>query len=121
MVDTYRHKGMRMKLTEEIKAKGIHDENVLRAVATVPRHIFMDSSFVEHAYEDKAFPIGSDQTISQPYTVAYQTELLNIKKGDRVLEIGTGTGYQACILAEMRAKVFSIERHRKLYLKAKEI
>ncbi|MGM0647804.1 MAG: protein-L-isoaspartate(D-aspartate) O-methyltransferase [Bacteroidota bacterium] len=120
MEDTYRHKGMRLKLAEQVSAKGIQDKAVLDALKTVPRHIFMDSSFVEHAYEDKAFPIGSSQTISQPYTVAFQTELLQIKKGDKVLEVGTGSGYQACILAEMGAKVFSIERHRKLYLKAKE-
>ncbi|MFO8055629.1 MAG: protein-L-isoaspartate(D-aspartate) O-methyltransferase [Bacteroidales bacterium] len=121
MVDSYRHKGMRLKLVEQVKAKGIRDERVLEAMGEVPRHVFMDSSFVEHAYEDKAFPIGSGQTISQPYTVAFQTELLQVKKGDKILEIGTGSGYQASLLAFMGAKVFSVERHRKLYLKAKEI
>lgn len=121
MVDSYRHKGMRMKLVEEVKAKGIQDERVLEAMREVPRHAFMDSSFVEHAYEDKAFPIGSEQTISQPYTVAVQSELLQVKKGDKILEIGTGSGYQASILAVMGAKVFSIERHRNLYLRARQI
>lgn len=121
MVDSYKHKGMRMKLVEKVRGKGIRDEKVLKAMQEVPRHIFMDSSFAEHAYEDKAFPIGSDQTISQPYTVAFQSELLQVKRGDKILEVGTGSGYQACILAEMGAKVFSIERHRKLYLKAREI
>ena len=121
MVDSYRHKGMRLKLVETVREKGISDEKVLKAMQQVPRHVFMDSSFVEHAYEDKAFPIGSDQTISQPYTVAFQSELLQVEKGDKILEVGTGSGYQACVLAEMGAKVFSIERHRKLYLKAREI
>ncbi len=121
MVDSYRHKGLRTRLAQELRAKGITDEKVLEAVREVPRHVFMDSSFVEHAYEDKPFPIGSDQTISQPYTVAFQTELLQVKKGDKILEIGTGSGYQASILAKMGAKVYSIERHRNLYLRAKEI
>lgn len=121
MVDSYRHQGLRMKLIEEIKAKRISDEKVLRAMKEIPRHVFMDSSFLEHAYEDKAFPIGSGQTISQPYTVAFQSQLLNVKRGDKILEIGTGSGYQASILALMGGKVFSIERHRNLFLKAQKI
>ena len=117
--DNYRHKGMRRSLVEELKNKGISDENVLNAINTVPRHVFLDSSFLDFAYQDKAFPIGSGQTISQPYTVAFQSSLLEIKNNMKVLEIGTGSGYQACILAEMGAKVFSIERQRKLYTKTK--
>lgn len=118
--DTFRHKGLRKKLVESIRLKGIRDENVLKAIEAVPRHLFFDSGFLEFAYEDKAFPIGAGQTISQPYTVAFQTELLQIKKGDKVLEIGTGSGYQASILYQMGAKVFSIERQRLLFVKAKE-
>lgn len=118
MVDSYKHKGLRKQLVETIRKKGIEDINVLNAIENVPRHFFFDSSFLNFAYEDKAFPIGSGQTISQPYTVAFQTELLELKKGDKVLEIGTGSGYQACILAEMGAKVFSIERQRVLFDKA---
>jgi protein-L-isoaspartate(D-aspartate) O-methyltransferase len=121
MEDTYRHKGMRRNLVERIIAKGIKDKNVLKAIETVPRHLFMDSSFLEYAYEDKPFPIGSGQTISQPYTVAFQTELLNIKKGDKVLEVGTGSGYQACVLIEMGAKVYTVERHKSLYLQSKKL
>ena len=117
--DNYRHKGMRKILVEELKSKGISDENVLNAINTVPRHVFLDSSFLNFAYQDKAFPIGSGQTISQPFTVAFQSSLLEIKKNMKVLEIGTGSGYQACVLAEMGAKVFSIERQRKLYTKTK--
>ena len=117
--DNYRHKGMRRNLVEELRNKGIKDENVLNAINNVPRHVFLDSSFVEFAYQDKAFPIGSGQTISQPFTVAFQTSLLEIQKNMKVLEIGTGSGYQACVLAEMGAKVFSIERQRKLYMKTK--
>ena len=117
--DNYRHKGMRRNLVEELRNKGIRDENVLKAINNVPRHVFLDSSFLEFAYQDKAFPIGSGQTISQPFTVAFQTSLLEIQKNMKVLEIGTGSGYQACILAEMGAKVFSIERQRKLYTKTK--
>ena len=117
--DNYRHKGMRKSLVEELKNKGISDENVLNAINTVPRHVFLDSSFLDFAYQDKAFPIGSGQTISQPFTVAFQSSLLEIKKNMKVLEIGTGSGYQACVLAEMGAKVFSIERQRKLYSKTK--
>lgn len=117
--DNYRHKGMRRNLVEELRNKGIRDENVLKAINNVPRHVFLDSSFLEFAYQDKAFPIGSGQTISQPFTVAFQTSLLEIQKNMKVLEIGTGSGYQACILAEMGAKVFSIERQRKLYTRTK--
>ena len=117
--DNYRHKGLRKILVEELKNKGISDENVLNAINAVPRHVFLDSSFLNFAYQDKAFPIGSGQTISQPFTVAFQSSLLEIKKNMKVLEIGTGSGYQACVLAEMGAKVFSIERQRKLYTKTK--
>lgn len=117
MQDLFKHKGLRKKLVEGIRNKGISDENVLSAIEKVPRHLFLDSSFTEFAYQDKPFPIGAGQTISQPYTVAFQSELLNIKEGDRVLEIGTGSGYQACILAEMGAKVFTVERQKGLYQK----
>lgn len=119
MEDTFRHKGLRHQLVESLRLKGIHDENVLRAMESVPRHFFFDSSFLEFAYQDKPFPIGAGQTISQPYTVAFQTELLALKKGDKVLEIGTGSGYQACILCELGAKVFSIERQKLLFDKTK--
>ncbi len=120
MIDTYRHKGMRKALVDSIRKKGIQDEKVLAAINQVPRHWFMDSSFLEFAYEDKPFPIGSGQTISQPFTVAKQTELLKVSKGMKVLEIGTGSGYQACILGELGAKVYTVERQKKLYLKTKE-
>jgi protein-L-isoaspartate(D-aspartate) O-methyltransferase len=106
---------MRQQLVEVVRSKGITDENVLNALGKVPRHLFMDSGFLDHAYQDKAFPIAADQTISQPYTVAYQTELLQVKKGDKILEIGTGSGYQAAILCEMGAKVYSIERQLELF------
>jgi len=119
MVDNYRHKGMRKRLVAEIKSKGITDARIIEAIDSIPRHLFLDSSFLEFAYEDKPFPIGSGQTISQPYTVAFQTELLEVKKGQKILEIGTGSGYQACVLAELGAKVYSIERQRKLYQKTK--
>lgn len=122
LVDTYRHKGMRKKLVDSIRARGVIDEALLHAMEMVPRHLFaFESAFVERAYEDNAFPIGEGQTISQPYTVAYQTQLLEVKKGDKILEVGTGSGYQACILAEMKAKVFTIERVKKLFEKSKEI
>ncbi|MEI6822439.1 MAG: protein-L-isoaspartate(D-aspartate) O-methyltransferase [Bacteroidota bacterium] len=120
MVDTYKHKGLRKQLVALIRSKGINDENVLAAIEKIPRHLFLDSSFTEFAYQDKPFPIGNGQTISQPYTVAFQSELLMINKGDKVLEVGTGSGYQACVLVELGAKVFTIERHRTLYLKTKE-
>ncbi len=120
MVDNYRHKGLRKKLVELIKKRGIKNKQVLKAIETIPRHLFMNSSFLEFAYEDKPFPIGSGQTISQPYTVAFQTELLEINPEDKVLEIGTGSGYQACVLLELGVKVYSIERQKKLYQRAKE-
>jgi protein-L-isoaspartate(D-aspartate) O-methyltransferase len=120
MVDSYRHKGMRKKLVDSISKRGITNEKILDAINKIPRHLFLDSSFVEYAYEDKPFPIGSGQTISQPYTVAFQTEILDVSKGFKVLEIGTGSGYQACVLEEIGAKVFSIERQRKLYHKTKD-
>ena len=119
MLDSYRHQGLRKKLVESLKAKGISDENVLNAIEKAPRHWFMDSSFIEFAYEDRAFPINAGQTISQPYTVAIMTELLQLKKGDKVLEVGTGSGYQACILSAIGAKVFTIERQKTLYDKTK--
>jgi len=119
MIDSFKHKGLRQQLVEEIKAKGIKDTEVLKALGKIPRHLFLDSSFLEFAYQDKPFPIGSGQTISQPYTVAFQTELLKIGKGDKVLEIGTGSGYQACVLLELGAKVFSIERQKKLFEKTR--
>jgi protein-L-isoaspartate(D-aspartate) O-methyltransferase len=118
MTDSFLAKGKRKKLVEELRRKGINDEDVLRAINAVPRHDFMDPAFLNHAYIDKAFPISSGQTISQPYTVAVQTELLHVKKRDKILEIGTGSGYQCAILAEMGAKVYTIERYRDLYLKA---
>ncbi|HNB81285.1 MAG TPA: protein-L-isoaspartate(D-aspartate) O-methyltransferase [Chitinophagaceae bacterium] len=117
--DTYKHKGLRRKLIEEIKSKGITDTAVLQAMETIPRHYFLDPAFDKIAYEDRAFPIGEDQTISQPYTVAYQTELLQVKKQDKILEIGTGSAYQATILAEMGAWVFTIERQKKLFEKVR--
>lgn len=113
--DTYMHKGMRRQLINLLREKGIHDERVLEAMNAIPRHWFLDSAFGKIAYEDRAFPIAADQTISQPYTVAYQTELLDVKRNDKVLEIGTGSTYQATILAEMGARVFTIERQKKLY------
>ena len=113
--DTYRHKGLRKKLVDTVRSKGITDETVLEAINKIPRHFFLDSAFDELAYEDRAFPIGEGQTISQPYTVAYQTQLLAIKKFDKVLEVGTGSAYQACVLAEVGAMVYTIERQKKLY------
>jgi protein-L-isoaspartate(D-aspartate) O-methyltransferase len=120
MIDSYRHKGLRKQLVTEIRHKGISDENVLRAIGNVPRHLFLDSSFLKFAYEDKPFPIGSGQTISQPYTVAFQTALLQVKKRDKILEVGTGSGYQACVLIELGANVFSIERQKNLYTKTRQ-
>jgi len=113
--DTYRHKGLRKKLVDGIKDKGISDEHVLKAIEDLPRHYFMDSAFDEKAYEDKAFPIGEGQTISQPYTVAYQTQLLQVRPFEKVLEIGTGSAYQAAVLASMGALVYTIERQKKLF------
>lgn len=113
--DTYRHKGLRRKLVETVRGKGITDEKVLAALENIPRHFFLDSAFDEVAYADKAFPIAEKQTISQPYTVAYQTQLLDVRPHEKVLEIGTGSVYQAAVLAELGAKVFTIERQRKLF------
>lgn len=113
--DTYRHKGLRKKLVDIVKKKGITDEKVLEAIDRIPRHFFLDSAFDEVAYEDKAFPIAEQQTISQPYTVAYQTQLLEIKPFEKVLEIGTGSAYQASVLAELGAQVYTIERQKKLF------
>ncbi len=115
--DTYRHQGMRNKLAEIVAEKGISDQKVINAVKKIPRHLFMDSSFEDHAYQDKAFPIGASQTISQPYTVAFQTELLTIKRGDKILEIGTGSGYQTAMLLELGAQVYTIERQKELFKK----
>ena len=114
-IDTYQHKGLRKKLVDILKEKGITNEAVLGAINTIPRHFFLDSVFDKIAYEDRAFPIGEGQTISQPYTVAYQSQLLQVKKLDKVLEIGTGSIYQASVLAELGAWVFTIERQKKLY------
>ena len=115
LVDAYLHKGLREKLVLLLREKGITDENVLTAIGKIPRHFFLDSAFDKIAYEDRAFPIAADQTISQPYTVAYQTQLLQIKRGDKVLEIGTGSMYQTSVLAEMGAQVFTIERQKQLF------
>jgi len=120
MIDTYRHKGLRKKLVELLKDKGINDLNVLEAINAIPRHLFMDNAFVNFAYRDQAFPIGADQTISQPYTVAFQSQLMQVGRGSKVLEIGTGSGYQSAVLIQMGAKVFSIERHRSLHKKSKQ-
>jgi protein-L-isoaspartate(D-aspartate) O-methyltransferase len=117
--DTFKHKGKRQQLAAIVAAKGVKDKKVLEAIKSIPRHLFMDSSFEDHAYQDKAFPIAADQTISQPYTVAFQTELLEIKRGNTVLEIGTGSGYQTAVLCELGAKVYSIERQQELYKKTK--
>jgi len=121
MIDTFKHKGMRKRLVEEVRSKGIVNEQVLTAIGKIPRHLFLDSSFEAFAYRDVPLPIGSGQTISQPYTVAFQSQLLDIKKGDKILEVGTGSGYQAIVLVELGAKVFSIERQRKLYDKTSKL
>lgn len=115
MKDTFKHKGLRQQLVAVLKAKGITNNDVLDAIGKIPRHLFMDSSFLDHAYQDKAFPIAADQTISQPYTVAFQTELMQVKRGDKVLEIGTGSGYQTAVLCELGARVYSIERQHELF------
>lgn len=115
--DDLRHKGMRKKLVEGLKIKGIREQKVLDAIGNVPRHLFMESSFINFAYKDQAFPIGAGQTISQPYTVAVQTMLLDVEKNDKILEVGTGSGYQAAVLLEMGAKVFTIERQKELFQK----
>lgn len=114
-IDTYRHKGLRKKLIDSIRDKGITDEHVLEAMMNIPRHYFLDTAFEHIAYQDRAFPIAEGQTISQPYTVAYQTQLLEVKPYEKILEIGTGSAYQASVLAEMGANVYTIERQRKLY------
>ncbi len=121
MKDTYRHKGLREQLVSELKEKGIPDERVLAAIEVVPRHFFLDKAFDKWAYVDKAFPIGNDQTISQPYTVAYQTTLLEVQKKDKILEVGTGSGYQAAILAVMGAMVYTVERQEALFRKASKL
>ncbi len=117
MKDTLKHRGMRNKLADILSKKGIADLNVLNAIKTIPRHLFMDSSFEGHAYQDKAFPIAADQTISQPYTVAFQTELLQVKSNQKILEIGTGSGYQTAVLLHLKAKVYTIERQLELFKK----
>jgi protein-L-isoaspartate(D-aspartate) O-methyltransferase len=113
--DSYRHKGLRRQLVNQLKEKGISDERVLDAIFQVPRHLFLDTAFDKIAYEDRAFPIEEGQTISHPYTVAYQTQLLNVQPFQKVLEIGTGSCYQSCILSALGAQVFTIERQRKIY------
>ncbi len=118
--DNYKQRGLRNKLVKKLSEKGIKNERVLAAIGKVPRHVFFENALLDHAYQDKAFPIGEGQTISQPYTVAFQTEKLEIKPGDKVLEIGTGSGYQACVLVEVGAKVYTIEYNRKLYEKCKD-
>ncbi|WP_445382373.1 protein-L-isoaspartate(D-aspartate) O-methyltransferase [Robiginitalea sp. IMCC43444] len=117
MRDTLKHRGKRNQLADLVASKGIKDTAVLEAIRNVPRHLFMDSGFEDHAYQDKAFPIAADQTISQPYTVAYQTELLGVSPGDKVLEIGTGSGYQTAILLQLKARVYTIERQLELFKK----
>ncbi len=117
MKDTFKHKGMRNQLAELVESKGIRNKKVLQAIRTIPRHLFMDSSFEDHAYQDKPFPIAADQTISQPYTVAFQTELLEVKPDHKVLEIGTGSGYQTAVLLHLKAKVYTIERQLELFKK----
>lgn len=119
MKDTPKHQGLRNQLLKKVAQKGIKSEKVLQAMARVPRHLFMDSALESHAYQDKPFPIAAEQTISQPYTVAYQTELLQVKSNDKILEIGTGSGYQAAVLIEMGAKVYTIERQNELFKSAK--
>jgi protein-L-isoaspartate(D-aspartate) O-methyltransferase len=113
--DTAKHQGLRNQLVNQIQEKGISDKNVLEAIKKIPRHLFLDSSFEDFAYQDKPFPIASGQTISQPYTVAFQTQLLEVKKDDKILEIGTGSGYQTAVLCAMGAKVYSIERQKELF------
>ena len=119
--DNYRHKGLRQQMVNQLRSGGFDDERVLAALSEVPRHVFLDSSFVEYAYSDQPFSIGSGQTMSQPSTVAAQTKLLQVERGMKVLEVGTGSGYQACVLAALGAKVFTIERQRNLYFRTKEI
>ena len=118
--DNYKQRGLRNKLVKKLREKGIKDERVLRAISVVPRHVFFENALLEHAYQDKAFPIGEGQTISQPFTVAFQSEKLEINPGDKVLEIGTGSGYQACVLMALGAKVYTIEYNRNLYERTKD-
>jgi protein-L-isoaspartate(D-aspartate) O-methyltransferase len=118
--DSTKHKGLRNQLVDTIERKGIKDKRVLEAIRNIPRHLFMDSGFIDFAYQDKPFPIAADQTISQPYTVAFQTELLQVKPKDKILEVGTGSGYQAAVLIEMGAEVYSIERQKELYNKTRK-
>jgi len=117
LIDSFKHKGLRNQLVKSLSGKGITNNRILDAINNIPRHLFIDSGFVDHAYQDKAFPIGSGQTISQPFTVAFQTNLLDIKKGDKILEVGTGSGYQTALLCELGAEVYSIERQKKLFKK----
>lgn len=118
--DSLHHQGMRKRLAEEVARKGITDQKIITAIERIPRHLFMESSFVKFAYKDQAFPIGAGQTISQPYTVAFQTQLLQVKPHSKILEVGTGSGYQAAVLLELGAQVFTIERQRELYLKVQQ-
>jgi protein-L-isoaspartate(D-aspartate) O-methyltransferase len=118
--DSFRHKGLRKRLIDSIRSKGINNEEVLEAMGRVPRHLFMDSSFINFSYTDKAFPITAGQTISQPYTVAFQTALLEVKKHLKVLEVGTGSGYQTAVLLELGARVYTMERQRQLFLEAQK-
>ena len=120
MKDTFRHKGLRQQLVNTLVDKGIKNQAVLGAIGSIPRHLFIDSSFLDHAYQDKAFPIGANQTISQPYTVAFQSELLEVKSGDKILEIGTGSGYQTAVLCVLGAHVYSIERQLELFKKTSQ-
>ena len=120
MKDTFRHKGLRQILVDKIRKKGISDESVLRMINEIPRHLFLDNAFVQFAYQDKSFPIGSGQTISQPYTVAFQTQLLELNPYEKVLEVGTGSGYQAAVLIGMEANIYTIERQKELFQKTKE-
>jgi len=121
LYDSLQHKGLRKKLIEIIAEKGITDQQILDAIGKIPRHLFMESSFEKFAYKDQAFPIEAGQTISQPYTVAYQTQLLQIKSNSKILEVGTGSGYQAAVLLELGAQVFTIERQRELYVKVQQL
>lgn len=121
MIDSYRHKGLRQNLVNELKRKGIKDSRILEAIGNIPRHYFLDAAFADWAYKDVAFPIDANQTISQPYTVAFQTSLLELEEGDKILEVGTGSGYQACVLSYLGAKVYTIERQEKLFHKTNKL
>lgn len=121
MQDNFRHQGLRRKLINELRKRGINDEKILDAFYQIPRHYFLDLAFLEKAYTNIAFQIGAGQTISHPYTVAFQTQLLNLEKGEKVLEIGTGSGFQTCILCQLGIRVFTIERQKELFIKSKEI